>query len=927
MKLFEPEWYRGQAKLDASVDALAHYRSVGVKRGLSPHPLFNASFYLEQAEAQGVTVGECAFTHYLEEGWRRGLNPHPMISTTWLRRQIPGLGDAEPIQHLVTADLDAAPLSPLFHPGFYRRVRMEMAALDGKATAEHFLATGWCDGRPLHPLFSPPAYLLQNPAAANYRYGPAAHYVQHGWSEGLSINPAFDPAWYLRQQPEAGSGDPVLHYLTTGWRAEARPHPLFDAAWYQAQLGPEALSVSHLEHYLEIGWRMGRSPHPLFDLQFYLGKAKGTGDVHPYLHFLAVGDRDGVAAHPLFRPDLYLAWHPDVAMSGQPAHYHYASRGHEQFRRPHPMFDPEHYAWHSPDPEGAAKGGLLHYLKSDLAGRRHPHPLFDAEASRAQSTAQAGVDPLIDYVLHRGALSPAIAGAAWRHPIARRAAERSTRRVQRSEPPLVSVLLPVYSSPQAHLASAIRSVQQQTYANWELVIVDDGSPGLDTVKFCRAQAKADPRIRVFRNEKNGGISAATNTALSKARGEYIAMLDHDDIMRPGALDALVSEVLETGADAAYTDQAYMTDGGAWDGDFHKPDWSPALMAGVMYVGHLLLTRRELAIEVGGFNEDFDRVQDFEFMLRVSERTQRIAHVPAVLYDWRRTPGSIAHSASAKGAIEPVQAAAVNAHFERIGFPGVARPHEHLPHRLRIEPKVKETPSTGVLVVLGGRPEEAQVLASIRHLASSGLSGKLHVLDHEGQAAVAELDEAIATGSETFMVYWDPLASPSSLHFAQFLLMHLVAEDAAFTSLHTCTHDGRVLQAGGMILNGRLKSAMRNKRIGQDGHAGALACDREVSAVLGPFVGARLDHLRQLGGLDREMGSIAGALTEASLRASARGLRNVAVAGAPGVLPPGAPLLDPVDEILIGQKHAATFGERDPYFIPAHDTAQPVKAFA
>ena len=925
MRLFEPEWYRGQAKLDDSVDAFAHYRSVGVKQGLSPHPLFNPSFYLDQVG--GLAAGECAFTHYLEEGWRRGLNPHPMISAAWLRRQIPGLREAEPIQHLASADLGAVALSPLFHPGFYRRVRMETAAADGRAAAEHFLAAGWCDGRPLHPLFSPPAYLIENPTAANYKYGPAAHYVQHGWSEGLSINPAFDPAWYLRQQPEAGSQDPVLHYLTTGWRAEASPHPLFDAAWYQAQLGPEALSVSHLEHYLEIGWRLGRSPHPLFDLQFYLGKAKRTGDVHPYLHFLAVGDREAVPAHPLFRPDLYLAWHPDVAMSGRPAHYHYASRGHEQFRRPHPMFDPDHYAWHSPDPEGAAKGGLLHYLKSDLAERRHPHPLFDAEAARTQSGAAAGVDPLIDYVLNRAALSPTIAGTAWRHPIARRVAEPSTRRVRQSEPPLVSVLLPVYSSPRAHLAGAIRSVQQQTYANWELVIVDDGSPELETVKFCRATAKADRRIRVFRNEKNGGISAATNTALAKARGEYVAMLDHDDVMRPGALDALMSEVLETGADAAYTDQAYMTDGGAWDGDFHKPDWSPALMAGVMYIGHLLLVRRELAVQVGGFDSAFDRAQDFEFMLRVSEHTGNIAHVPAVLYDWRRTPGSIAHSASAKGAIEPIQAAAVNAHFERIGFPGAARPHEHLPHRLRIEPKVEKTPSSGVLVVLGGRPEEAQVMACVRHLAHYGLSGKLHVPDCVGKDAVAELDELIAGGSEKFMVYWDPAASPNSPHFTQFLLMHLVADDAAFTSLHTCTREGRMLQAGGMILDGRLRPAMRGERLGRDGPAGALACDREVSAVLGPFMAGRLDHLRELGGLDREMGSIAGALTEASLRASASGLRNVAVAGALGVLPPEAPLLDPVDEILIGHKHAATFGERDPYFVPAHDTVQPVKAFA
>jgi hypothetical protein len=919
MRLFEPKWYRAQAKLDDTVDALAHYRLVGAKQRISPHPLFHPGFYLDQVPGLSKTQ-QCPLTHYLQVGWKQGRNPHPMISVSWLRRQVPDLGEAEPIQYLVSAGLDRVALSPLFHREFYKRIRTDLPAAAQKAPAEHFLASGWFDGQPIHPLFSATAYLLQNPAAKTYKYGPAAHFVQHDGSKGLSVSPAFDPEWYLRQQPGAGEKDPALHYADAGWQAGASPHPLFDVAWYQRQLGGQKLGISHLEHYLTVGWRQRKSPHPLFDLEWYLAAVKTTDGVHPYVHFLAVGDRSGHSAHPLFRPDLYLAWHADIAASGEPPHRHYATKGHREFRRPHPMFDPEHYAWHSPDPKGAAAGGLLHYLKSDPANRRHPHPLFDGEAQRLQSAAvQAGVDPLIDYSQFRRAPAAIIASSQWRKRSPRRISEPACASVQAREPPLISVLLPVYSSPKPHLARAIQSVREQTYQNWELVIVDDGSPELATFEFCRDEAARDPRIKVFRNEKNGGISAATNTALAQAAGDYVAMLDHDDVMRPAALDALTAAVLEADADAAYSDQAYMTDAGAWDGDFHKPDWSPTLLVGVMYIGHLLLVRRELANQVGGFDSKFDCAQDFEFMLRLAERTQRIVHVPTVLYDWRRTPGSIAHDASAKGAIEPIQAAAVNAHFARIGFPGEARPHERLPHRLRIVPAFNKELTSGALIVLGGCPDQERIDACLAIIARSGLSGRLEVLDNTGHTAVAELDELAAKSPERALVYWDAVAQPTSPQFLQYLLMHLSRDDAAFASLHTCTREGRVLQAGGLTIDGRVKPAMRGEGIGTDGHAGSVACDREVSAVLGPFIAARLDHVRSLGGLDRELGSPASAFTEISLRACASGLRNIAVAGCLGVLPPDTPLLPQVDEILIGQKHAGIFAMRDPYFIPAHET--------
>jgi hypothetical protein len=137
----------------------------------------------------------------------------------------------------------------------------------------------------------------------------------------------------------------------------------------------------------------------------------------------------------------------------------------------------------------------------------------------------------------------------------------------------------------------------------------------------------------------------------------------------------------------------------------------------------------------------------------------------------------------------------------------------------------------------------------------------------------------------------------------------------------------VLQAGGVFVDGRVKPAMLGERIGSDGDAGSLACDREVSLVLGPLIAVRLDHWRRLGGLDRDLGSPSSALTDLSIRAHAAGLRNVAIASCVAVLPAETPLLPELDQILISQKHAATFGLRDPFFIPAHEAKLGAKVIA
>ena len=138
-------------------------------------------------------------------------------------------------------------------------------------------------------------------------------------------------------------------------------------------------------------------------------------------------------------------------------------------------------------------------------------------------------------------------------------------------------------------------------------------------------------------------------------------------------------------DVAYSDQDKITADGRTTDPFLKPDWSPVYALGVMYIGHLLVARRELIADVGGFDPAFDTIQDFELLLRLSERTQRIHHIPETLYHWRAIPGSIALAEAEKEGVEELQARAVNAHLERRGIAAEAVPHESIPHRLRLRP--------------------------------------------------------------------------------------------------------------------------------------------------------------------------------------------------------------------------------------------------
>ena len=215
--------------------------------------------------------------------------------------------------------------------------------------------------------------------------------------------------------------------------------------------------------------------------------------------------------------------------------------------------------------------------------------------------------------------------------------------------PLISILTPTFNPNDEFLTGAIESVIAQAYENWELILVDDGSSDSRARALLKNLGQRDARIQIG-GQEHGGISSALNAGLARARGDWIALLDHDDLLEPDALFR-ATELLQNDreADVIYSDEDKIVDG-KLAAPLLKPDWSPEFFRTHDYLGHFVVMRRDLAR--AEFRSEFDGAQDYDLLLRISEKTDRIRHIPRVLYHWRRTAESTAHNIRRKpGALE------------------------------------------------------------------------------------------------------------------------------------------------------------------------------------------------------------------------------------------------------------------------------------
>lgn len=419
--------------------------------------------------------------------------------------------------------------------------------------------------------------------------------------------------------------------------------------------------------------------------------------------------------------------------------------------------------------------------------------------------------------------------------------------------PTISLAMPTYRSDLRYLCQAIESVRAQHYPAWELCIVDDGSGQPELVEVLRRYADADRRIRFEAANENRGISAATNAALAMCTGEFVGFLDHDDKLTPDALLRVAQALTaDPTLDVVYSDSDKLTAHGVRADPFLKPDFSPVYLLGAMYIGHLLVVRRAIAEAAGGFDSSFDTIQDFEFFLRVSERTERIHHIPQTLYHWRAIAGSIAAGTDQKGDVAEQQTRAVSEHLERLGVEARAVPHPTIPHRAVLAPRNGSAPRAKVSVVVasgGGEGGLRRCLDSLfAHASLPGL--EVVVVGQGGEAPgwlpagatwlpgeagafrrgrANNLGAAAAVGD--YLLFLDEDVEAVDPGWIELLLLHAGLPEVGAVGPLLLRPDGLVDQAGVAIGLRDPASPMLAGFPGDgDGYYGALPCAREVSAL-------------------------------------------------------------------------------------------------
>lgn len=261
-----------------------------------------------------------------------------------------------------------------------------------------------------------------------------------------------------------------------------------------------------------------------------------------------------------------------------------------------------------------------------------------------------------------------------------------------------SVVVPLYNTPEKFLHEMIRSVIDQTYADWELCMADGSDEAHGNVeRICRQYMRKDLRIKYQRLEENLGISGNTNACLEMATGDYIGLFDHDDLLHPAALHEVMRAICEQDADFIYTDENTFHEKpeDAFCPHF-KPDYAPDTLRSYNYICHFTVFSSELLDEVGNFRREFDGSQDYDMVLRLTEKASKIVHIPEILYFWRAHSGSTAGDISAKPYTMDAARRALGEHLDRVGLVGEVE-DSSIPSTYRIKYTISGCPKVSIVI--------------------------------------------------------------------------------------------------------------------------------------------------------------------------------------------------------------------------------------
>lgn len=437
---------------------------------------------------------------------------------------------------------------------------------------------------------------------------------------------------------------------------------------------------------------------------------------------------------------------------------------------------------------------------------------------------------------------------------------RSLASLSGDEPefPLISVIVPVCDPDPRWLRAAIDSVHAQRHAGWQLCLVDDASTRPSIRSMLREAANADARIEVQWNTTRQGIARTSNRALELARGEFVALLDHDDELTPDALSQIARAARSGGFDILYSDEDKIDPSGRLRDPTFKPDRCRDLLHACMYFGHLTVYRSDFLRALGGFDPSFDGSQDYELALRAEARAERVIHLPAVLYHWRMAEGSAANPdedakpwayAAGRRAVE----AAIARESDRARVvDGVGRGHARIVRALR--------PGACLSVIYCeccGRPEEAERSTTGR--GADGLEiewiplGRGPSDESDSPSISVRWNEAADRASHELLVFLDgvrPCHSGTSGSAWAELAAQLQRADVGIVGARIRSERGKLLHAGAVLGGAEVvRTRLPGLLADEPGHLALAQSLRTVSAVTGGCFAIRRELLLELGGFD------------------------------------------------------------------------------
>ncbi|MBK1672477.1 hypothetical protein CKO35_04030 [Ectothiorhodospira shaposhnikovii] len=474
-----------------------------------------------------------------------------------------------------------------------------------------------------------------------------------------------------------------------------------------------------------------------------------------------------------------------------------------------------------------------------------------------------------------------------------------------SNPPLLSVVMPVFNTDPALLRQTLDSLREQLYPHWELCVADDASTREGTREVLTEFSQRDDRVRVIWRECNGHISAASNSALSLARGDYVVLMDHDDLLTEDALYWVARTIDERpGVGLIYSDEDKVDDRGHHYDPYFKPDWNPDLLGSQNYVNHLCVYRADLVRRVGGFREGFEGSQDYDLLLRVIENlsAESVVHIPRILYHWRAVAGSEALEAGVKDYARDSARRALTEHLARRGVQGEVMEAEECPGMWRIRyalpdpvPKVSViVPTRNGLVLLTRCLEtllhrtdypDMEILVVDNGSDDPAVLGYLSGLERQGRIKVIRDDRpfnfsalnnrAAAEAHGEVLVLLNNDVEIIQPDWLREMVGHAMRPEIGAVGARLWYPDD-TLQHGGVVLGigGVAGHAFKGLPRGRTGYFGRTSLIQNYSAVTAACLAVRREVFMEVGGLDEQHLAVAFNDIDFCIKVRDRGYRNL-----------------------------------------------------